>query len=181
MLPQIEKEPLSKLDDGGADLSHYRDKLTKDKNSRTLTLRRPIRPSISSIKQKGPQLSLNPSSKTILVDPNNFPFLDPFYIFSTFQSNNSSNILKLINDLYNCLKETPRLLNHLIKNSEFITTIVEYLSICESDLILIHLLSLISIIFPICSEIQQHIFIDKDICFSLMILVSNESSQIQYE
>ena len=32
-LPQNEKQLSSKLDDGGADLSHYRDKLTKDKNS----------------------------------------------------------------------------------------------------------------------------------------------------
>ncbi|KAH0792177.1 hypothetical protein GPJ56_003976 [Histomonas meleagridis] len=162
-------EPLSQ---SGCDLSQYPNQLQRERSSRTLNLRRINKPSISSITGK----VINANAKPKMADLASFPYVDPQYIITTLSKGNYREMNELFQNLINCAKSTPRMLNAIATNESVLETLANCLTDTYPDPTIILLIMTISALFPLCGRAADS-FVDN-FCFSFESLLSSNNQQI---
>jgi len=152
----------SPLQQSGVDLSNYQEQLAKERSSRTLTLRRSVRPSINNVISRPNSI---PKPGTGFFDVNSFPFLDPAVFSDIIGSGNLERINELYRNIDFLSKEKPRLVQNLFNSPIICESLLSALVSDNSGMIMV-ILGFICIIFPK-SEGNQTKFIDDGLVFSL--------------
>jgi len=156
----------------GADLSNYKDQLIKDRNSRTLNMRRLARPKISSISSKGSgfvshtELQINRSIKSE-------------EIIRGIDNRDSSVIQGVIGFCFDLTIKIRKEIEYVFKNQAIIEKAVESLNDSNDSSFCITMINMIKIIFPIVDEATQHCFIDHDLIFSLLSFLYHENLSLR--
>jgi len=152
------------LRQSGADLSNYQDQLSRERSSRTLTLRRTNRPLISCVQTRSTPLSPHRINR---IDTASYPFLDPGYVRHVFQTGDENSALDLLKNMEDVYNINPKLLQSLISSesiSESINKLLNSLKSIGSIGIVLHY---IAVIYPKCGMNQERL-IDDGLVFSLI-------------
>ena len=171
-----EADSFSSLSGSGADLSRYQEQLARERNSRTLSLRHINRISITGLQNANSQRE---SSQNNLVDPTNFPFLEPKKLIEIITSKNIVSLTDTVSKILIVSNESPRLLKIMLMGSpEVIDVLVNTLTDDISDQICLQLLKLTTAIFPHCNA-QQETLIDG-IVFSLQSFLESPNMELVF-
>ena len=154
----------------GTDLSDYREQLAHDRNSRTLTLRRIKKPTISQFLNQGQKNPLN----SPLIDINNFPFLDINYAITQLNNGNTTSLSEFLNSLTVCATTTPRLASNLAQTPDLAEPFVGALLQGYGEPITIQLIRAMIAIFPISGE-NMVLFVDSGLTSSLYEFLTSQS------
>lgn len=166
-------DSFSSLKSSGADLDDYREQLTRERTARTLTLRRVQRPMISHILSKNQPTSMM-SITDPLIDPGNFPFLDPNYAISQLSNGNPTTLTEFLDNISQCTQHTPRLAQNLIRHPDIPEAFIHALNAGFSEQLIISILKTLIVIFPLSAE-NQNIYIDAGLTFFLFDSLSSKS------
>ena len=166
-------DSFSSLKSSGADLDDYREQLTRERTARTLTLRRVQRPMISHILSKNQPTSMM-SITDPLIDPGNFPFLDPNYAISQLSTGNPTTLTEFLDNISQCTQHTPRLAQNLIRHPDIPEAFINALNAGFSEQLIISILKTLIVIFPLSAE-NQNIYIDAGLTFFLFDSLSSKS------
>lgn len=157
----------------GMDLTDYREQLAHDRNSRTLTLRRMKKPTISQFLNQGQRNPLN----SPLIDINNFPFLDINYAITQLNNGNTTSLSEFLNSLTVCATTTPRLATSLAQTPDLAEPFVAALMAGYGEPITIQLIRAMIAIFPIAGE-NKTLFVDSGLTSSLFDFLSSQSAPL---
>ena len=150
----------------GADLTQYSLELQKERNTRSLTLRRSNRPSIAGLMKK--------NSKATLIDPTKYPFLNPDVAVQIVSSKNPQKISEFSSNILTTSAASPKLLTSLAHSKELCDCLCEAFSEIEDSQILVNLMSIIAAIFPLADNMKEA-YIDGGIICSIMDYLNPES------
>lgn len=166
-------EGFGSLSDTGADLSNYREQLTRTRNSRTLTLRRiNHRPTITKLLKN----NMTPQPANDFIDSTNFPFLDPSNVISTINSGNLQDIAQMCSSIVACAQNTPRLLSTLLKSADLAEALTNEMNNSESIDYTAMIMLTITILFPL-AEQTHDIYIDSGINMNFSDYLANPNPQ----
>ncbi|OHS99931.1 hypothetical protein TRFO_33531 [Tritrichomonas foetus] len=166
-----ETDALYSLKSTGADLTDYREQLARERNARTLTLRRSQRPTIAQFLSKAAQSNQN---RIPLIDSGNFPFLDPSYAISQLNTGNSNTLQEFLNHITSCAQQTPRLAQNLVKAPGVSEAFVNALSAGYSEQMIISIIRSLIVLFPIAGE-SMTTYVDDGLVMCLFDFLSSES------
>ncbi|OHS93645.1 hypothetical protein TRFO_11640 [Tritrichomonas foetus] len=169
------------LKKSGADLSNYREQCLKERNARTLTLRRNSRTAITNILGVN---SLNSAGKA----HRRASFLDELQginltietIAEILESGSLQRISDLCTQIVNVSSTSPQLLQKLFQDPSIAIPFVNCFTcgINESEMRL--LIDAISSIFPICNEDLRRSFIDEGLLMNIYCFFESEYKPIIY-
>jgi hypothetical protein len=154
----------------GADLSRYQDELARERNARTLTLRRHGQ-SILDIRGKRPGCDRYRS----ISDASRFPYLAQEK--ATAALSVDSELQELANQIISAAKAAPRPLKSLVHSSEFLDAFSAVLAAPHPPELIIRLLEVVIVIFPLLDPLTNS-FIDGGICYSLNDFLSSPDPSI---
>jgi hypothetical protein len=145
----------------GADLTHYNEELARERNARTLTLRRRDGTSSSAFGATPVSRAHHP-----LINLAKYPYFDPEKAIATLGSGDESKIAELAAQIVSAAPSN-RLLTSLVRSTGFL----EALSACLTNPypipLLVSLLDAIRTIFPHCGQFTQ-VLVDGGMTFPLV-------------
>ena len=143
----------------GADLTHYQEQLTRERNSRTLNLRRAFgaRPQI-------PGLGQSSGRKLIPMAPP--PALEPANALEAVNSGSIDKIRPLFDTVTDIAGRAPKLLNTLLHSQEFLETLSNSIGMGYDNEATVCLMKLIAAVFPFCGTLTNQ-FVDGGMCMYL--------------
>ncbi|OHS98641.1 hypothetical protein TRFO_34920 [Tritrichomonas foetus] len=157
------------LDKSGADLSNYQNQLSKDRISRTLTLRRSNKITISAFTHK----------KTYIGDLNNPlpPALDPSIASQILGSNNEAKIIEYCGSLMNsCTGKTS--IAPILSSSEVASEFVNILNSSDtfSLNLIIAIIQVMTTLFPLLEQSMMTVYVDEGIVMCLLTFLAVDES-----
>lgn len=164
-------DSFSTLNETGADLTRYQEQLRRERNSRTLTLRRIQRPSIKSV--------LNTSNHKLIPQSHSAiecPYLDPNCAFACLQTGDFSQIRNFADTLINIAQKSSRLVTPLVSNTEIIDAMVNLITDGTSEQLTTIMMQLVSEVFPISGN--KDYFVDTGIVYSFPDFLDSSSGLI---
>ena len=161
------------LKNNDADLSNYRDQLSRERTARTLTLRMSQRPMIAQMFSK----PANDHLKSPLIDIDNFPFLNPSYAINQLNNGNQKTLPDFLTSITICAQQTPRLIMNLVKDDGISESFMNALNAEHSEQINIMLIKALTVIFPILGEKKVQ-YVDNGLCMCLFEFLSSQSVPI---
>jgi len=159
----------------GADLSNYREELSKGRSIRTLTLRRVNRPTIlgsvgvasNSVSQNRVYLSKSPIDNDISV----------LNVISVFSSNNENAIINMCQRIFQHGVQMPRVLAKISKSEEIVDSLIQFLNGAFSSVTKCSILSAIAVLFPLQDDFHEK-YIDEGLCYTLIDFLSSNDTQM---
>jgi len=163
------------LKESGKDLSEYTSQMTRERNSRTLSLRRMNRPTISGT--LGLNLSGISAKKSHKLDlpPKNAVSTEESIV--AFQSNNPTIVIDYCRKIVTAGSESRMNISGLLKDEDFIKETVHLLSNEFPNSVIIGVLELISYLFPLSGD-KKNIYIDEDLCFSFYNFLGSDDIDV---
>jgi hypothetical protein len=157
-----------------ADLSEYREQLARERNARTLTLRRgPI--TIAQFLGRvggGGQTHLLPK-----LDATSSPFLEPEYAMQRLRDANPKALADFFNNLVSIGQKSTRLAVPLMRNSAFQELFVSSISSSGSDDVTILLAKYFVILFPLFPDMHEPC-IDFGLCYSFFDMFNSQNPAV---
>ena len=169
MSSPIDFSNLRSLKNTGADLTQYSIELQKERNNRSLTLRRSNRPTIAGLLHKDGN-----SSRTSLIDPTKYPFLNPDVAVQILSSGNPSKISEFASNILTTSAASPKLLSSLAHSQAVCETICEIFPEERTETTLVNIMNIIATLFPLADNMKEA-YIDGGIVCTLMDYLQSES------
>ena len=164
-----EADNFGSMTKSGADLSRYQEQLMRERNSRTLNLRRQLRPSIGAC-------GLVSHSKMFIATP---PIVEPENAIEAVNSGDAERIRQLLQAVREVVARGPRLLRQLTNNREFLEALSGSLGSGFGPEAVVLLMELIEAIFPYSDQLAS-VFVDSGI-FALQDLLCGENGAVVLE
>jgi hypothetical protein len=149
----------------GADLSHYQDELARERNARTLTLRRPNRPALDILGKRASLGRWVPNS-----DSGRFPYLCPEKATVALASDTTVEIFA--DQIIAGAKSAPRDVRSLVHSVGFLDRFSTVLAAPHSSELTVKLLEVVIVVFPFLDQLSSG-FVDSGICFTLNDLLGS--------
>jgi hypothetical protein len=163
---QIDFSNIPSMKNTGADLTQYSLELQRERNTRSLTLRRSNRPSIAGL--------MNRCSKVTLIDPTKYPFLNPDVAIQIVVSKNAQKIFEFSSNILTTSAASPKLLSALTNSKDFCDALCNAFQEIEEQQTLINLMNIIATIFPLSDNMKES-YIDGGIICSIMDYLQSDS------
>ena len=155
----------------GADISMHNTQLAKERSTRSLTLRRSARPTIAGLTGLRKPIG---TPRIKLFDLEEYPYLDPSFCVSIFSQGNEGKIRELLENLSTVYNGTPKLVLNVIQSEDISEPILNFLSDCSNENLIIDILNFIGLIYPK-SATNQEKFIDDGLTFYLLNYLQSEN------
>ena len=153
------------LKGSGVDLTEYREQLMKDRNARTLTLRRMQRPSIAGVLG----MPRNVPRKASIFDQMTSLAITPDQLCEVLKSQSLQRISDLGETICQFAVTSPQMISQLFKSMKVEKALLECLGASwVDDNGRINLMNIIAALFPKCTVELQSAFIDDELISTLM-------------
>lgn len=143
------------------DLRRFQEQLARERNARTLNLRRSSRTLVSSLTSWG--------SQRRLIDTTQYPILDPETATEVLNTVNLSQIAVLTQHLIEFAQSSPKMLGILLHSAPFIEALSQSVGNVTDIGTLLGLLQAISAVFPLCGDMCAAL--TDGICFAMIGLL----------
>lgn len=167
----FDDQPFATVTTSGADLTHYQEQLTRERNSRTLNLRRTFsgRPQI-------PGLGQGSARKGLPMAPP--PAIAPANALEAVNSGDAAKIQALLDAVKGVAERGPRLLSQLLHSQEFLDTLSNSLGAGYDNAATVNLMKLIEVVFPFYGELSNQ-FVDAGVCMYLNDLITSPEMALE--
>lgn len=140
-----------KLQSTGADLTCYSVELAQERSTRSLTLRRALRPTIAGVLgRRGPA-----SNRALLFDPTKYPFLIPDVAVQTLTSGNPTSISQFASNILTCSKASPKFLSTLATSQQVCEALNNAFNQDLPESTIINLIDIYTAIFPLADTLKE--------------------------
>ena len=149
-----EADAMSSLRRSGADLSNYQEQLIRERNTRSLTLRRQSRSrvSISAVLNRS-----NTANDQLNVS--NYPFLDPDKAMATLASGNPKSVGDMMQNIIVLVRQSKRHIDPLMANDDFAAALVAAVNDGDEQLSVI-MMETLAVLFPFFPE-RHEFWVDE--------------------
>jgi hypothetical protein len=154
----------------GADLSHYQDELARERNARTLTLRRPARPTLSTVRATQGRYGT-------VTDAARFPLLAPDRAATVLKSGDAGDLSELASQIISASAGAPRPLKSLVHSPGFLDVFNAALAAPRPPELVLRLLDATLAMLPSLGDLVSG-FVDGGVFFALVDFLASPDGAV---
>lgn len=160
--------------DSDVDLSSYNETLQKQRNNRSLSLRQ------GSIKSIGIKSSgSNKSSLLVAPETQNTCGISEEELISVLNGADSFQISNALTQIVSSVQKNPKSAPQITNSTEISEPLVSSLQAGHTESVVIQIIDAISILYPLCTNLQEKL-IDDGLTISLLDFIESESAPLLY-